>query len=614
MSTPLRPSSSFFKQLSVAGRLWLALLVVISTLVGLIAFSAVRTAKVQQETDALGEATAAKQSAAQRWAALSGANVVRVQASAISSDQMVETSFKGITASTIADISVIENSLHEMTLTDADKALLARIAEQRQTVLGSLGKFRELKSSGDTDGIREEINKRFNPAVATYLASLDEFVKLQVDAKKQADAVVAANRMITIKIAAAVVGGIVLMLIAGAWVLIRSIQRPLKQAIEVAEHIAGGDLSTRIDVNRHDEFGQLLAALDRMVTRLRGVVGEVRQGVESVSTASAEIATGNHDLSARTEQTASNLQQTASSMEELTSTVSNSADVARQANQLAASAAEAATRGGTVVSQVVTNMDEITASSRKIGDIIGTIDGIAFQTNILALNAAVEAARAGEQGRGFAVVASEVRSLAQRSAEAAKEIKTLIGASVERVESGAHLVAQTGTVMEEIVTSVRRVTDMIGEIASAATEQRDGISQVNLAVTNLDQMTQQNAALVEESAAAAQSLREQSARLAEVVSVFKIDGAAGNAPCKPAVAASVAAPAKPHAFARPAAAAPLKAAAKPALSTARPAPAAKPAAPRPVAKPAVAAARPAPAPRKQEPVLAAAEEGDWETF
>jgi len=267
-------------------------------------------------------------------------------------------------------------------------------------------------------------------------------------------------------------------------VLIRSIQQPLNLAIAAADQIAG---------------------------------------VDSVTTASAEIATGNHDLSARTEQTASSLQQTASSMEELTATVSQSADTARQANQLATSAAEAATRGGTVVAQVVTNMEAITQSSRRISDIIGVIDGIAFQTNILALNAAVEAARAGEQGRGFAVVASEVRSLAQRCAEAAKEVKTLINASVERVDSGAHLVTQTGLVMDEIVTSVRRVTDMMGEIASAATEQRDGIAQVNVAITNLDQMTQQNAALVEQSAAAAQSLQEQAQRLEQVVSVFKVE-------------------------------------------------------------------------------------------
>jgi methyl-accepting chemotaxis protein len=252
------------------------------------------------------------------------------------------------------------------------------------------------------------------------------------------------------------------------------------------------------------------------------VVGDVRASTDSISTASQEIATGNTDLSSRTEQTASNLQQAASSMEQLTGTVKQSADSARQANQLASSAAEVAARGGNVVSQVVTTMDEINASSKKISDIIGVIDGIAFQTNILALNAAVEAARAGEQGRGFAVVASEVRSLAGRSAEAAREIKGLIGASVDKVEAGSRLVADAGATMTEIVGSVQRVSDIIGEITAASSEQSDGIGQINTSVIHLDQMTQQNAALVEESAAAAESLKEQAKRLAQVVSVFKL--------------------------------------------------------------------------------------------
>jgi methyl-accepting chemotaxis protein len=253
------------------------------------------------------------------------------------------------------------------------------------------------------------------------------------------------------------------------------------------------------------------------------MVGQVRSSTDNISTASTEIATGNLDLSQRTEQTASNLQQAASSMEQLTGTVKQSADSARQANQLASSAAEVAARGRAVVTQVVSTMDEINASSKKISDIIGVIDGIAFQTNILALNAAVEAARAGEQGRGFAVVASEVRSLAQRSADAAKEIKTLIGASVEKVDSGSRLVADAGQSMKDIVSSVQRVTDIIGEITAASTEQSDGIGQVNGSVVQLDKMTQQNAALVEESAAAAESLKDQAQRLATVVAAFRLD-------------------------------------------------------------------------------------------
>ena len=267
-------------------------------------------------------------------------------------------------------------------------------------------------------------------------------------------------------------------------------------------------------------------ALKQALGRVQQTLLQVRASAGSVTVASDEIASGNHDLSARTEQAASSLQQTASAMEQFTATVRQSADSARQANQLAASAAEVAQRGGSVVSQVVSTMDEINASSKKIADIIGVIDGIAFQTNILALNAAVEAARAGEQGRGFAVVASEVRSLAQRSAEAAKEIKGLIGASVERVQAGSKLVADAGQTMGEIVGSVQRVSDIIGEITAAAAEQSDGIGQVNTAVTQLDQMTQQNAALVEQSAAAAESLRQQAVRLNQVVGTFRVDAVA----------------------------------------------------------------------------------------
>ena len=321
--------------------------------------------------------------------------------------------------------------------------------------------------------------------------------------------------------------GLALVVITPLTVLnMRSICEPIRDAERLADSIAQGDLAERqVDTRGRDEAAHLLQALSTMQGSLRQIVSQVRQSSDSISTASVEIATGNQDLSARTEQTASNLQQAASSMEQLTGTVKQSADSARQADQLALSAAEVAARGGAVVSQVVSTMNQINTSSKKIADIIGVIDGIAFQTNILALNAAVEAARAGEQGRGFAVVAGEVRSLAQRSAEAAKEIKGLIGASVEKVESGAKLVADAGRTMEEIVHSVQRVTDIIGEITAAASEQSDGIGQVNSSVVQLDQMTQQNAALVEQSAAAAESLKDQASRLAQVVSVFRLQPA-----------------------------------------------------------------------------------------
>ena len=307
-----------------------------------------------------------------------------------------------------------------------------------------------------------------------------------------------------------------------AVLIARSISRPLKRAVLLAETVAKGDLSADVRSEQNDEIGALLNALANMQTSLRHLVGDIRQCADSIHVASTEVASGNTDLSQRTELTASSLQQTASSLEELTGTVKQSADSAATANQLATSASQAAHRGGQVMQQVVSNMGEISTSSRKISDIIGVIDGIAFQTNILALNAAVEAARAGEQGRGFAVVASEVRLLAQRSANAAKEIKGLIVSSTERVDSGAQLVGEAGQAMNEIVSAIQRVTDMMQDISASASEQSDGIVQVNQAVTHLDQMTQQNAALVEQSAAAAESLREQASRLAGAVNVFRV--------------------------------------------------------------------------------------------
>jgi methyl-accepting chemotaxis protein len=328
------------------------------------------------------------------------------------------------------------------------------------------------------------------------------------------------NRLITFASGALVFMGL---LVAFSISVARSISGPLNQAVRIAQTVAAGDLTSRIEVDGDDEASQLLRALKDMNESLVRIVGEVRMSTDTIATASGQIASGNMDLSARTESQASSLEKTASSMEELTSTVKQNADNARQANQLAVSASEVAVKGGSVVTQVVDTMGSINASSKKIVDIIGVIDGIAFQTNILALNAAVEAARAGEQGRGFAVVASEVRSLAQRSASAAKEIKTLIGDSVDKVDVGAKLVDQAGATMQEIVDSVRRVTDIMSEITAASQEQMSGIEQVNEAVTQMDSSTQQNAALVEEAAAAAQSLRDQAGKLSQVVSVFKLD-------------------------------------------------------------------------------------------
>jgi len=352
--------------------------------------------------------------------------------------------------------------------------------------------------------------------------ALDKLTEVNVTgavrAGATADAVYSQARLWVVGL---LVGAVALGLVLALWIA-RLVARPLEEAVKVAQSVAAGDLTSRIESDTTDETGLLLEALKGMNDSLVKIVGEVRTGTDTIATASSQIASGNQDLSSRTEEQASSLEETAASMEELTSTVKQNADNARQANQLAVSASEVAVKGGTVVSQVVDTMGSINASSKKIVDIIGVIDGIAFQTNILALNAAVEAARAGEQGRGFAVVASEVRSLAQRSAAAAKEIKTLIGDSVEKVEEGSKQVEEAGRTMEEIVGSVKRVTDIMGEITAASQEQTSGIEQINQAITQMDQVTQQNAALVEEASAAAQSLQEQAGSLSEVVGVFRL--------------------------------------------------------------------------------------------
>ncbi|OGA81550.1 MAG: chemotaxis protein [Burkholderiales bacterium RIFCSPHIGHO2_01_FULL_63_240] len=379
-----------------------------------------------------------------------------------------------------------------------------------------------LFQAGDMAALSAFTAKQLYPAIdpiGTAVAKLINIQLKEAQAHHQASNETA-ERTLWISL---VSGAIVLCaaLACAIWI-VRSIVRPIEDAVRVAEAVAEGDLSQRIEVRSQDETGRLLTSLQRMTQGLSQIVSEVRTGSESIATGSSQIAMGSSDLSQRTEEQASNLQQTAASMEELTATVRHNADTARAANQLAASASEVAERGGQVVGQVVQTMESITASSRKINDIIGVIDGIAFQTNILALNAAVEAARAGEQGRGFAVVAGEVRTLAQRSAQAAKEIKALIQESVERVGHGSSQVGEAGQTMGDIVVQVKRVTDLIGEISSASGEQSRGIEQVSDAVTQLDQVTQQNAALVEESAAAAESLKHQAAHLSELVARFRL--------------------------------------------------------------------------------------------
>jgi methyl-accepting chemotaxis protein len=473
---------------------------------------------------------------ATEWRGLSMANNERTLALLMIEDETVAQLIKERRDGTSLSITDLQKKIVSDLSSEFGMKALEAVNKNRAAMVAVRSQSDAVKGQGDAVALRDFAFKELDPSSRSYVESLDYFVQVtqqdREDAKEEAMKVRRNVTLLGLLSAALVVGAAMVL----ALLLVRSITRPLAQAVSVARAISEGDLTQNLDVDRQDEFGQLLKALSEMSSRLRGLVTEVRSGVESVSTASAEIANGNQDLSARTEQTAANLEETAASMEQLTVTVTQSADTARQANQLAANAAQAAERGGEVVSQVVHSMQQITDSSKRIADIIGVIDGIAFQTNILALNAAVEAARAGEQGRGFAVVAGEVRNLAQRSAEAAKEIKGLITASVDNVEAGSAQVSQAGTAMGEIVGSVRRVSDLIGEITASSTEQRDGIGQVNQAVTNLDQMTQQNAALVEESAAAAAALQEQAQRLSEVVSVFNVGHQTGSAPRAPAVA------------------------------------------------------------------------------
>ncbi len=439
--------------------------------------------------------------------------------------------------------------------------------------------------------------------------AMEVLVKIQTaEAKQEYDAAERRYGMLRLLSIVSMVLGVGFAIALGLY-LVRTVSQGLDQAIGMANAIAAGDLTVAVAANGRDEIAQLLGAVGVMKDSLSRLVIRVRQGSESVATASAEIAQGNQDLSARTEAQASALEETASSMEELSATVKQNADSARQANQLAMSASTVAVHGGEVVGQVVETMKGINDSSKKISDIISVIDGIAFQTNILALNAAVEAARAGEQGRGFAVVASEVRSLAGRSAEAAKEIKSLINASVERVEQGSTLVDQAGTTMTEVVNSIRRVTDIMGEISAASSEQASGVAQVGNAVTQMDQATQQNAALVEEMAAAAGSLRTQAQELVQVVSVFKLGADQDHHPvAQIAAVRSHKAPAQPYVGTeRRGGGIPKGAAARGHSAAAKAAPPRAPASP--TSSPTAEAA-----PKTQSKPAPAGGDEDWETF
>jgi methyl-accepting chemotaxis protein len=592
-----------FNKMHVSTKLWLAVAAIIFALLFMIGFASVRSLRLQHETDTTQRGLTDRVKSASTWAGLTEANGARTVAMIMTFDPGVEEKLDADIKATTGRITAAQKAMEAMDLNAEERALLAKIAERRTTTTDVRNMALKAKSSGDSESAQKLIAEQYTPALNAYIAALRDLVQLEEQADAKFALEMGAARSLTLKITAVSVAVILLGILIGAFLLIRSIRRPLDQANELAARIAQGDLSAHIDVSRQDEFGALMKSLAGMNESLGHMVQQVRQSTDSIAIASAEIATGNHDLSVRTETTSSDLQSTASAMDELTSTVQHSADNARQASQLAASASSVAERGGTVVRRVVSTMEEINASSKKIADIIGVIDGIAFQTNILALNAAVEAARAGEQGRGFAVVASEVRSLAQRSAEAAKEIKALIGTSVDKVESGTRLVTDAGTTMDDIVQSVRRVADVIGEITAASSEQSAGIAQVNTSINNLDQMTQQNAALVEQSAAAAQSMREQAEQLAQAVSVFKVNATAvvrqrppRDITPRPAPAQKLGSKAKAAALAS--GKTPLKTHAKAVAAQAHKAPALAPTKPAPTAPKAVAKS----------------DEGDWESF
>jgi len=403
----------------------------------------------------------------------------------------------------------------ERALLDRATPLMAKADAVTAELLAALGK-------DDVDGVFKLASNSLYPSVDPLADVIDKLALLQLEGAAAEYAAAQKLYDVVLWTTLAIGAGVLALAVIASAGLVRSITAGIDAAVNVARTVAAGDLSSRIEVGRHDEIGTMLTALKAMNESLVAIVGDVRNASVSIATGSSQIAHGNSDLSQRTEEQASNLQQTAASMEQLGATVKHNADTARRASELAAGASRVAAQGGEVVGQVVATMDGITDSSRRITDIIGVIDGIAFQTNILALNAAVEAARAGEQGRGFAVVASEVRALAQRSATAAREIKVLIGESVGKVENGTRLVADAGRTMGDIVDQVRAVSTLISEISDASDEQSRGIGQIGDAVTQLDQVTQQNAALVEESAAAAESLRVQADSLARTVGTFRL--------------------------------------------------------------------------------------------
>ncbi|MDD0811259.1 methyl-accepting chemotaxis protein [Curvibacter sp. RS43] len=494
-----------------------------------------------EATQAIIDQPLSKERLISDWYRLIHSAVRRTTAIAKSSDPSLATFFATEQKESAAATTAIQKQVEGLMISHAEKQLFAEISDLRKTYVAARDEVIRLKRDGQAADADKLLESTFLPTATRYVDRVKALLEMQRSALDQAATPIreANDRA---RHAMWLLGALCLAAGVTCSVLItRSITAPLSRSLRVAQQVASGDLSPLpahlSDANQtpdtRDESRHLLLALGTMQGSLTQVIQGIRQAADNIATASAEIANGNHDLSVRTEQTATNLQSTASSIEQLTGHVQHTAEAARSASELASHATEVASHGGAVVSQVVNTMEAINASSRRIADITGLIDSIAFQTNILALNAAVEAARAGEQGRGFAVVASEVRTLAQRSAEAAREIKGLITSSVERVEDGTRQVHEAGRTMEDIVGAVQRVTTVVSDIANASGEQSQGIALVNQAIGQLDQMTQQNAALVEESAAAAQSLREQAERLTQTVASFTLGQSPSGARTRP---------------------------------------------------------------------------------
>lgn len=512
------------KSLSIAIKLWLPAIVVSICLVIMAAGSAVRTIRSQAVNVAEQSEQQSKLEMSARWRGLAEAYAIRGIGVAINPDPNAAQFLQEDQATTLQNIAKLDAELGRIMVSERERAALAAVRKSAESLDQSVTYALTLKAQGEGQLVLDHVSSKTKPELVAFVAALEKMVQLNEEGATHLRDKAGAERLRTVWAVAGIMLFIVFLISLATRALQRNVCDPLNEIVRVANAIGSGDLKIEINSTRKDEMGDVMRSLSSMASSLAQLVGQVRKSTDSIKSSSEEIAHGSQYLSDRTENTAANLQVAATSLERLNELVQESAESARKANALAASAFEVAESGGKAVSHVVETMHNINGSSRKIVDIISVIDGIAFQTNILALNAAVEAARAGEQGRGFAVVASEVRSLASRSADAAKEIKALIGGSVANVEEGSRLVNGAGETMQNIVHSVHSVTGIISAITSSSAEQSQDMQQVSQAVSELEQMTQQNTALVEESAAAASSLREQTALLEQMLRRFKLPG------------------------------------------------------------------------------------------